>query len=578
MKKNSKGAFALVLHAHLPYVLSHGRWPHGTDWLNEAAAETYVPLLSMLNDLAKEGRSPRITVGVTPVLTEQLSHEGLQIEFTAYLKHRLRAAEADQKQFQFTQPDLYRTACFWQAHFETVLSDYNEKYKKDIVGAFRQLQDADQIEIITSGATHGYMPLLSKDASVRAQIKTGVASYKRHYGRAPRGIWLPECAYRPRYAWSSPLDSENHSPEDRAGVEEILAENGIRYFMIDTAMLRGGEPMGTYLARFKMLEELWQQFEDQYTAREEDKTRSPQNIYHVTSGDAMHDPVAVFTRDPETGEQVWSGAIGYPGDPNYLEFHKKQSPGGLRYWRVTGPETDLGHKQPYDRDQIAERIEENAEHFCGLVRKNLMNHYEKHGQPGVVCAPFDAELFGHWWFEGVQWLKCVLTKLADDPDIDLVTCSEYLENFPPRQIITLPEGSWGEGGYHYIWFNQDTEWVWKLIYADEDRMIHLTQLLKNNQDEKLNRMITQAGRELLLLQSSDWPFIISTTHARDYANLRIENHHATFVRLADMSDGYDKTGDLDPDDWQFLLNSETRDALFPDLDVSWFADDNGITG
>lgn len=574
MSSKSLGSFALVLHAHLPYVLSHGRWPHGTDWLNEAAAETYIPLLAMLNDLSEQGITPNITVGVTPVLTEQLADEGFQIEFNAYLKHRIKAAETDRKQFQSDRPDLYKTACFWKSHFEQVYYQYHNVYNENPVKAFKQLQDDGQIEIITSGATHGYLPLIGLDSSVRAQVRTGVETYRRHYGRQPSGIWLPECAYRPGYEWSPPVEGGIAGGVDRAGVEEILAENGLRYFIIDAAMLRGGEPIGTYLARFKMLEELWQQFEDQYTQREEDATRTPQQIYHITSGDALHDPVAVFTRDQDTGLQVWSGAIGYPGDPNYLEFHKKQFPGGLRYWRVTGPHADLGEKAPYDREMIAARIEENAEHFCGLIKKTLTEHYEKTGTTGIVCAPFDAELFGHWWFEGIEWLKAVLTRLARDPEIDLTTCSDYLTNNPPRQIITLPEGSWGEGGYHYIWLNQDTEWVWKHIYTDEGRMRQLINLIDKNHDERLMRMVTQAGRELLLLQSSDWPFIISTTHARDYANLRIENHHETFTRIADMAETYSDTGEIDPDDWQFLINSEARDNLFPDLDVNWFADDN----
>jgi len=137
----------------------------------------------------------------------------------------------------------------------------------------------------------------------------------------------------------------------------------------------------------------------------------------------------------------------------------------------------------------------------------------------------------------------------------------------------LPEESWGECGCHYIWLNQDTEWTWKLICADEARLQHITYLLRDKIDTKLSRMVTQAGPELLLLQSSDWPFIIGTTRSRDYASLRIENHHESFTRQADVAGGYDKPGDLDPDDWQFLLNSESRDALFPDLDVNWFIDD-----
>ncbi|MBM3265201.1 MAG: DUF1957 domain-containing protein, partial [candidate division Zixibacteria bacterium] len=311
------------------------------------------------------------------------------------------------------------------------------------------------------------------------------------------------------------------------------------------------------------------QFESHQQVRDEDFTKDPKRLYYVYPGKPSDTPVAIFTRDTASGHQVWSGHMGYPGDPYYSEFHKKRFPGGLRYWRVTDANADLGDKHEYEPERVDERIRENADHFCGLVRGILFEHYEATGTPGVVCAPYDAELFGHWWFEGVRWLKEALLRLSDDPDVAVTTCHEALEAYPPTHAVKLPEGSWGEGGYHYIWLNENTEWVWKLVYEAETRMQKL--LRRHRPDETFVRILLQTGRELLLLESSDWPFVISTAHARDYAHVRINHHYDAFSRLAGMAESYDPAQPLDDGDAAFLSDCETRDGLFPYLDLSWFA-------
>lgn len=569
------GSLAFVLHSHLPYVVAHGRWPHGMDWLNEAAAETYIPLALALDRLLAEGRKPRLTIGLTPVLTEMLADDTFKSEFEAYLDQKIEAARADRGEFaRLGEPAMARLAERWETWYRGIRRHFGEALGRDLVGAFRRLQERGAIEIITSGATHGYFPLLSRDASIQAQVKQAVSSYRRHFGRPPRGIWLPECAYRPRYRWQPPLDDAPTEARLRKGVDEFLSENGLEYFIVDSHLLRGGRAIGVYIDRFEALQRLWAQ----YTRERGEETRpevprSPYDLFLVASKPDMR-PVAIFTRDPRTALQVWSGEHGYPGDGQFLDFHKKRFPGGLRYWRVTDAKADLADKRPYEPEVAEGRIAPQADHFRDVVRAALREHRAATGRAGVLTAPFDAELFGHWWFEGPSWLEAVLRRVEDDPEIELTTAGDYLERHRPAEVIALPEGSWGEGGHHWIWLNSDTVWTWKHVYEAEGELPALLQEADTaglGSDPVLTRVLRQAARELLLLQSSDWQFLISTFSARDYAELRVARHAEDFRRLAAVARRLmaDRSG-LRAGEEAFLAAVEARDRLFPDLDLAWW--------
>lgn len=567
------GFFTFVLHAHLPYVIAHGRWPHGMDWLNEAAAGTYIPLLNVLYDLVDEGISPKLTLGLTPVLCEQLRDGTFITEFEEYVEMKAGAAEEDEAYFsEAGEAPMGRLAAFWSENYRGVLKAFKERYSRDIVGAFSRLQDAGHIEVITSAATHGYFPLLSQDRSIQAQVRQGIRAYERHFGRPPRGMWLPECAYRPGYPWKPPLEGFADKPYPRKGVEEFLAEEGIDYFIVDSHLLRGGEAQGVYMARFEGLRELWGRFETAYQAAPEDVTKSPYEAYLVASNPHTERPVAVFAREPSTGVQVWSGEWGYPGDGNYLDFHKKRFPGGLRYWKVTSAKADMADKELYDPHAVESRVEENASHFTEVLKSLLSRHRAEAGEPGILVAPFDAELFGHWWFEGPRWLYSVLKKVDSDPQLELTTCSLHLERAPAETVVSLPEGSWGEGGFHWIWLNEWTEWTWRLIYEAEEKMAALAEsYAPATENTLLKRILRQAARELLLLQASDWQFLISTWSARDYAELRVRQHAADFSRLAEMAEALGRGEALSPDELAFLDTCEARDSLFPDIDPGLWA-------
>jgi 1,4-alpha-glucan branching enzyme len=569
------GYFVLVLHTHLPYVVSHGRWPHGMDWLNEAASECYIPLLNIFNELRNEGVNFKVTINISPILAEQLASREFAEEFLQYLDMRINLAEEDEVEFKRTgRKNLAKVAKFWKEFYSEIKRNFIDIYHTDLLSAFRSLQDSGHIEIITCAATHAYLPLLVLDTSVQAQIKLAVKTHEKYFGKKPEGIWLPECAYRPAYRWKIPVELEqNLTPTEyeRKGIEEFLSENGLKFFFVDTATLRGGKTIGIYIERFEGLRRLWEQFESQVKYRPEEE-KSPYEIYLVGSGKPEKKPVAVLTRDPKTGLQVWSGEWGYPGDAWYLDFHKKKFPSGLRYWRVTNPKADLADKLEYEIEKVEERLEENSSHFVDLITATLKEHFDKTGKPGVLTAPYDTELFGHWWFEGPRFLKKVFQKLNNSKLVKPATASGSIENLTPTTVVSLPEGSWGEGGYHYIWLNKDTEWTWRHIYPDEFKMRELAKKFHNLNDEKLIFMLKQLARELVLLQSSDWQFLISTISARDYAEMRVSLHHENFTRIAEIIERYASTGELKFEDWNFVVECAQRDKVFDEIDIKWWAE------
>ena len=565
-----KGYFSFVLHSHLPYVISHGQWPHGMDWLNEAAAETYLPLVDTFRRAGGNGRIG-VTLGITPILAEQLADDRFRNSFVDYLDVKIEAARENEAEFERVG-DSHKTylARTWQEFYRKAKDLFTGELDGDLIGAFRKLQDEGRIEIITSAATHGYLPLLGRDECVRAQLVQGVRTYRRHFGRDPVGTWLPECAYRPSYEWISPLADEGYGATKavrRKGIEQIVSEAGIKYFVVDSHLLKGGRAIGVYIDRFEALQRLWQQFEKTYEPRPEGTEYTPYLPYLV--GDTSHqDPVAFFTRDPKSGLQVWSGEWGYPGDGMFLDFHKKHFPGGHRYWRVTSAKADLADKQEYDPGRIGEILESQSSHFVGLLEEILAGHHAAAGSTGIITAPYDTELFGHWWFEGPRWLGRVIDKLARSEVIAPTSCADFLGREKPAEVVSLPEGSWGEGGFHYIWLNDWTKWTWRHVYEAEDRMCEVAAKLTEGTNEQAYRVACQLGRELLLLESSDWQFLISTWSARDYAEARVARHWENFQRLHGMFQHLEAGQGVEDADWRFVELLEENDRVFTDLEPS----------
>ena len=564
-----KGYFTFVLHSHLPYVINHGEWPHGMDWLYEAAAETYVPLLKELDALVDDGISPDITIGITPILAEQLASEKFKDGFIHYLDKKVGAAQENKLEFaKLGHENLERLAIMWENFYSEIKEIFHSGYKRDIISKFRALQDSGQMEIITCAATHGYFPLLGTDESIDAQIHVGKETYRKHFGRDPKGMWLPECAYRPSYEWSSPV-KDYTKKFTRRGIEEFLFKYDIDYFIVDKSLIMGGESKGVYIDRFDSLKQLWRQFEKNWKPLDIDEERSIYENYLVSSTGTSRAAV-VYGRHEKSTLQVWSGEWGYPGDGRYLDFHKKHYPGGHRYWKVTSAKADLADKMEYYPDDIEDALENQANHFVGILHKYVNENYKKTGKKGILVAPFDTELFGHWWFEGPRWIGKVLRKMNKSEDVKTVTLSNHLLENRPQNVISLPEGSWGQGGFHYIWLNEWTEWTWKHIYAAEDKMVEFADKYHDTSDAIIKRILNQMARELLLLESSDWQFLISTWSARDYAESRLAVHDEHIKKINEILESYVKNGKLSKEEDNYLAEIENVDDVFDNINFNYW--------
>ena len=623
----SIGAFTFVLHSHLPYARLAGRWPHGEEWIHEAASETYIPLLNALYDLRDEGVNYKITVGITPVLAEQLADADVLDHLDEYLEDKIARAKQDVLRFRGEEesvgvpreeaeegdlppvdravvsaalaaadeadvgdveseaPDedesgllpppeeqpwwvghkhLESLARFYEHYFETIKDSFDRRFNRDLIGAFKRLQDEGYIEITTCAGTHGYLPLLGTDSAIRGQIRAGVQSYRRFFNRAPRGIWLPECAYRPAY-----YDEHGNV---RPGIEHFLAQQGLKVFFSETHLITGGAPVGVAAGEaIGPYGEIKRRYLIPMAVKPIPATPlTTFRAYYVSDTTAgptsdQHSGVAVIGRNNETGQRVWSADWGYPGDFDYREFHRKDGISGLQYWRVTGGKVDLGDKDFYHPDWAEHKIRMHAQDFAALVERILQSQWDTGQGYGLIASNYDTELFGHWWFEGVEWIKQVLRLLDKNPKVELTTASDYVEQHPPQEVIHLPEGSWGAGGTHFTWDNNETHWMWEPIHDAEQQMQRLANEYQTQYDDDLIRgVLNQAARELLLLESSDWPFLVTTGQARQYAVQRFSQHLERFLTLATSVDRGTPDGDLATRLWE-------RDRLFPDIDFRWWA-------
>ena len=398
--------FVLTLHSHLPYVLNHGRWPHGSDWLCEATIDTYLPLLEALRELEENDLVAPITLGITPVLANQLASPRFNEEMDAFFAQRLKACdEAPESLMKTGDEELLPLVDYWRDRFLR-LRDLLDDVDGDLLSAFRKFEEEGRLEIISSAATHGFLPLLGRDESIQLQLAVGVAEHRRLFGKEPRGCWAPECAYRPGGSWD-PIPGSS-AKKYRAGIEDFLSEAGFKFFFIDTHMAEAGEALGWSGDVPHGTERFDAAFRGETRTGDAEASRSAYQAYFV-GNPQKGKGLAGFVREPKASMQVWSRQLGYPGDGSYLEFHKIRWPSGLKYWSVTGSDVDLGAKNAYDPQEAGYRASDHATHFSGFL--GHIQRKERVGPSGVAMAPFDTELFGHWWFEGVDFLRELFTRL-----------------------------------------------------------------------------------------------------------------------------------------------------------------------
>jgi 1,4-alpha-glucan branching enzyme len=545
-KDKTIGSFCLVLHGHMPYVLCHGAWPNGEDWLYEAAAECYLPLLALIDECQRLDCNPQFAIGLTPVLLEQLAHENFKSGFEKYLTDRMSRAREDKANFK-RQNQMHQAhlAELWELFFNRTSEQFN-RIEGNIPKAFAEQAGRHLIQILTSSATHAYLPLLLEDSCVRAQVRAGIRSSERILGLRPTGVWLPEGAYRPGGPWNPPIPWG--AKNNRLGIDQIIADENLSHFFVEDHLLK--------------------QFDNQ-------NSKAIREPFWVSNNGNKSRLTSAFARDPEICKQVWCGFVGYPADGLYLEFHKRHGPRrGLRYWKITDRRSGLDAKQLYYPDDVAGKIYEHAKHFCSQVKRRLSEYYQRTGRRGVIVACFDAELFGHWWFEGPRFLHDVLLSLNADPDVNLCTPEAYLEKYQPQNSASLSEGSWGEGGDHRVWTNEKVNWMWHIEYQCETLFGKLTYHLPWRKHRALRKTLEKAGRELLLLQASDWPFAIARNQADDYGIKRFMGHVARFEYLTDVAENLavdpNYLHNLNEVQRFDLQDPDVHDVIFSQIDLNWW--------
>jgi len=469
---HSSGLLAIHLHAHLPFIrerVSYGTsgvWqPMGypPEWFHEAVRETYVPLIRMFEKLVDEGVDFRLSMDISPTLSNMMRSPMLQDEFLKYMDAHISLARAEVDRTWREARHYHDTA---RMHLERFLETKNcfIRYGCDLTRAFARFQETGCLEISTCGATHAFLPFYTAyPESVRAQIETAVNDYNDTFGRMPLGIWLPECAYTP-------------------GIERHVEAAGLRYFFTETHGVLDADA-------------------------------------HVQFG--VHAPVfikgsdvAAFARDPETGKQVWSGDEGYPGDPDYLEFHMKGGP--LKYNRITS--RDNNFKEAYVRERAMEKAALHAQHFMEARNFRFQHIRNWFWKKPVVVAMYDAELFGHHWYEGVDFLYFLLKKLYyNQNETELITPGAYLRRYGRNQEVFLNPSSWGDKGTFDKWMYGSVSWMYRHTHEAIREMVAIATEIRNSRrnDEFAVRAGAQAAREVLQAMNSDIPFVISNGHFVD---------------------------------------------------------------
>lgn len=575
----------LIFHTHLPWVLHHGKWPHGEDWLAEAVAECYIPLFNNIEILINQAISPKISIDISPIVCEQLEHPDFKSFFVEYCNSKIKSAKEDEINFKAWNydPHIIYLAQYWQNWFEERKNDFLYKYNSSIVNHFKKLNDQNHIELLTCGVTHGYLPLLGDDKSVNLQIEAAVHNFQKHFDKNPRGIWLPECAYRPAYYWKSfiPIGKFQY-PKLRAGIEQFLSKFGIDHFVTDEVVLSSSEILGWFA------DDSNDYFLDKNNHHGELEHLDSLNLYNVISSkETSNQSAVVFTRNTKLAMQVWSGKFGYPAEPSYLDFHKKQEKSLLRYWSVTDTSADMQYKTLYHPNSVQSKIDLQTNHYIKTIEKTALDYNSMTGKKANICLPFDTELFGHWWFEGPEFIKSLLEGINNSKIVECKTTSETIEEIKPKTVIRLNEGSWGEENNHSVWINEENKWTWERIYNDEIRLEKIYNLFEKKDDKLIidelsNRILKQIVKELILIQASDWQFIIHNQAARDYAEMRFTNHDSDFDKLCSLIEKHKNSkhtsqNNMTDEDLNYLSTVETRDFIFPELDVNWWNDRfNGI--
>jgi len=492
----STGAIMLVLHAHLPFVRHPENDYHlEENWLFEAISETYIPILQSLDRLERDNVPGTITISLSAPLIAMLDDGLLRERTQRYLRQLMALCEKERVRTS-SDPRFSSLAAFYDARFRDQLAYYEEELDRDLVGRFVHHHRTGRVQLITCVGTHGFAPLMLRDASRRGQVLSSARAFEARVGFPSTGMWMGECAYR-------------------QGFDRFLREAGVAYSYVDSHSVAFAS------------------------------ATSQRGVYAPIVAPSG---VAFFARDPESSKQVWSSTVGYPGDAAYREFYRDVGfdldldyiapfihPDGIRvhtgvkYYRVTGH--DSTHKEPYHPETARQVAHQHARHFVQSRAAQIERLSPGMDVPPLIVCPYDAELFGHWWFEGPIFLEEVMRAIANETSLHACAADAYLRAFPDQSTAEPADSSWGDGGDYRVWLNHTNSWIYRELHECESLVAELTRAAEHGTPEVM-RARKQACRELMLAQSSDWAFILNEDSLTSYAIRRIVDHCEGVRRLA----------------------------------------------
>ena len=509
MSDSLKAKVLLVLHAHLPYIrIPDKRFPLQELWLHQAVTESYIPLILCLRELIEEKTDFNITLSISPTLLAMLSDDYFKQKYGDYLATLLEIL----RKKSINSENGLKQRFEWLLNKIQIISNFYIKTKGNIPGELKKLRQSGKIKLITTTATHALLPLFRFSSNlIRNQIKTGQQAFENEFGFIPEGFWLPEMGYY-------------------SNLDAILSSFNVKYTFLDAHSIYLGP-------------------------------RSPSYGSFLPS--VTESGIKIFPRDVQLSNIIWSAKTGYPGDSRYREFHFDYTysltdfelhdfnidklPLGLKIYRITGNDKP---KELYNHDEAMEAVNIHSDDFISKIRERAIAVKQHINKIPVFTLPFDAELFGHWWYEGPEFLKQVIKKISLAEDIELISPND-IEN-KNLEIAVPAESSWGREGYFNTWTNPECSWIYP-------ELAHLDVRLDNiKSDDDKSPASIQAMKELLLASSSDWTFFMSNNTSHDYGKFRLNDHLNTAKKIIDEIE----SGNTDN---SFLKERHTLYPLFENM-------------
>jgi 1,4-alpha-glucan branching enzyme len=480
----SSPAIVILLHTHMPYVRRNGDWPVGEEWLLEAWAESYLPIWRIIEDLTARAIPGRLCLTVTPILAEQLQDAYMEERLDWYLKNKIKHTQLEMERLEAMGDEPRKgLAAHFGDLYRGLLADFDTRYRGRMMKVLSDAMDAGAVEVLASAATHAHLPSLGNKSCIRAQIEIGLESYRRCFGRDPRGFWLPECSYTPDLdtalaGFSPPLD----------------------YVVLDFTAASGTEA--------------------------DARTWEPHRLGTT--------PLVALLRDRTAHDLVWT-MRGYPSGGDYREFAKRDHDGwGFQYWRITSEHTPLDEKDIYYPGRAERLAKTHAADFAARLKHRaeaITSSGMSEDAPSGLLAAYDTELMGHWWREGPSWLREVLIQLGGDTRLPCQVAELAMAAALP--FISPRMTAWNVDGTFSTWVNPGTAGIWRETHAMEEDLLRR---IAGGEDGTEMRALLQAARELLLAEASDWTFMIARDAAAAYARDRFDSHRSRYLALTDMLD------------------------------------------